>query len=75
MDVAEWNIPEQRRKARFIVFLDLATKLRLIHVLKVCDFLRFRFTLSPQTRVVIGAMGGHVDSFHRIGDEKSYGLK
>ena len=39
-DVAEINIPGQHRKARFIASMDLATKLRVNHVLTVYDFLQ-----------------------------------
>ena len=39
VDVAEWNIPGSKKKAKFALFMDMATKLRVVQPLLVYEVL------------------------------------
>ena len=42
VDSGEWVVPNQKRKVKFILFVDVATKLRVVHCLYMCDLLEMR---------------------------------
>ena len=42
VDSGEWVVPSQKRKVKFILFVDVATKLRVVHPLYMCDLLEMR---------------------------------
>ena len=42
VDSGEWVVPNQKRKVKFILFIDAATKLRVVHPLYMCDLLEMR---------------------------------
>ena len=42
VDSAEWIPPGKKKKVKFLLFMDVATKLRVAHVLYLCDFLEMR---------------------------------
>ena len=42
VDSAEWIPPGKKKKVKFLLFMDVATKLRAAHVLYHCDFLEMR---------------------------------
>ena len=42
VDSGEWVVPNQKRKVKLILFVDAATKLRVVHPLCMCDLLEMR---------------------------------
>ena len=42
MDAGEWLVPGQKIKLRFVLMMDLATKLKVVHITKQCDFLEMK---------------------------------
>ena len=42
VDSSEWLVPHQKLKLKFIVFIDLATRLLVIHIVKVYGFLEMQ---------------------------------
>ena len=42
VDSSEWIPPGKKTKVKFLLFMDVATKLRVVHPLFICDFLEMR---------------------------------
>ena len=42
MDVSEWIIPSAKTKVKFLLMMDLATRLRVIHIIKCYDTLQMQ---------------------------------
>ncbi|CAK9075538.1 unnamed protein product [Durusdinium trenchii] len=52
VDASEWLVPNQKVKLRFLLFIDLATKLKSIYVVKQYDFLQMQGETA--TEVITG---------------------
>ena len=54
VDSSEWLPPERKKKLRFILFMDLATNLKVVHIVSEYNFLEVRIKSSGE---VIQAFG------------------